>query len=68
MHIRFRGRTNNDNNNPIEKIVPAEKLGVQYYNNRNYFAEVYYSGKEFRTYKISKEEYERIGKLLEKNK
>ena len=69
MHIRFRGRTSDDNKTPVEKVVPAEMLGIQHWNNKSYSAEVYYgNGKDYKAYSIGREEYERIGKLLEKNK
>ena len=73
MHIRFNGFSRNHEtglyNDPIEKVIPAEMIGIQKNSEKEYLVEVYYQKEEpFRAYVIDKKEYERIKGLLEKDK
>lgn len=61
---------NDDYNKRVEKVVPIEKMGLQHLESDLYYVEVYYNNYSdiFRIYKIEKAEYDRIFKLLAKNK
>lgn len=70
-HIKFKGLAKQDTaeyDTPVEKIVPIERLGLQFWANECYWAEVYYNSEKYRSYKIEKDEYNRIARLLEKKK
>jgi len=66
MHIRFTG-TREDHT--VTKIVPAHMIGLQWYHGDggHYWVEVFYP-KQDRQYEITKKEYNRIAKLIEKIK
>ena len=66
-HIKFVGKTkdkdSDDYNTPIEKVLPAHMIGLQRYNENNYWVEVH-GRDDYDIYRVEEKEYYRIEKEL----